>query len=63
MTGIGYAAIVRRPADPGSPSKDHDNLSPALEWSGMPHEAVEPAVICEDPDAPAAPSLTGAGRV
>jgi hypothetical protein len=24
--------------------------TPALEWSGMPHEAVERAAICEDPD-------------
>jgi Raf kinase inhibitor-like YbhB/YbcL family protein len=32
-------------------AKDHDNLSPALEWSGVPEEAVELAVLCEDPDA------------
>jgi Raf kinase inhibitor-like YbhB/YbcL family protein len=33
-------------------AKDHDNLSPALEWSGVPQEAVELAVLCQDPDAP-----------
>jgi Raf kinase inhibitor-like YbhB/YbcL family protein len=33
-------------------AKDHDNLSPALEWSGVTEEAVELAVLCEDPDAP-----------
>ena len=33
-------------------AKDHDNLSPALEWSGVPESAAELAVLCEDPDAP-----------
>jgi Raf kinase inhibitor-like YbhB/YbcL family protein len=33
-------------------AKDHENLSPALEWSGVPAEAAELAVLCEDPDAP-----------
>ena len=37
---------------PARHAKDHDNLSPALEWSGVPQEAVELAVLCEDPDAP-----------
>ena len=31
---------------------DHDNLSPPLEWSGVPEAAVDLAVLCEDPDAP-----------
>jgi Raf kinase inhibitor-like YbhB/YbcL family protein len=31
---------------------DGDNISPALEWSDVPAEAVELALICEDPDAP-----------
>ena len=37
---------------PARHAKDHDNLSPALEWSGVPQEAVELAMLCEDPDAP-----------
>jgi Raf kinase inhibitor-like YbhB/YbcL family protein len=37
---------------PARHAKDHDNLSPALEWSGVPPEAAELAVLCEDPDAP-----------
>ena len=37
---------------PARHAKDHDNLSPALEWSGVPQDAVELAVLCEDPDAP-----------
>ena len=37
---------------PARHAKDHENLSPALEWSGVPQEAVELAVLCEDPDTP-----------
>jgi phosphatidylethanolamine-binding protein (PEBP) family uncharacterized protein len=37
---------------PARHAKDHDNLSPALAWSGVPQEAAELAVLCEDPDAP-----------
>jgi hypothetical protein len=37
---------------PARHAKDHDNLSPALEWSGGPQQAVELAVLCQDPDAP-----------
>ena len=44
---------------PARHAKDHDNLSPALEWSGVPEEAAELTVLCEDPDAPVAPSPTG----
>jgi Raf kinase inhibitor-like YbhB/YbcL family protein len=31
---------------------DGGNVSPALEWSGVPDGTVELALICEDPDAP-----------
>jgi Raf kinase inhibitor-like YbhB/YbcL family protein len=37
---------------PARHAKDHDNLSPPLEWSGVPAGSVELAVLCEDPDAP-----------
>jgi Raf kinase inhibitor-like YbhB/YbcL family protein len=37
---------------PARHAKDHENLSPALEWTGVPDGAVELAVLCEDPDAP-----------
>ena len=48
---------------PASHAKDHDNLSPALEWSGVPQEAAELAVLSEDPDAPSSTfTYLGAGR-
>jgi Raf kinase inhibitor-like YbhB/YbcL family protein len=37
---------------PARHARDHENLSPPLEWSGVPEGAVELAVLCEDPDAP-----------
>jgi Raf kinase inhibitor-like YbhB/YbcL family protein len=33
-------------------AKDGENLSPPLSWSGVPEEASELALLCEDPDAP-----------
>ena len=33
-------------------SRPGDNLSPPLEWSGVPEAAAELALVCEDPDAP-----------
>lgn len=33
-------------------SRDGDNVSPTLEWSGVPADAAELVVLCEDPDAP-----------
>ena len=37
---------------PARHSKDGEDLSPALEWNGVPEEAAELALLCEDPDAP-----------
>jgi len=37
---------------PDRHSHDGGNLSPALEWSGVPNDATELLLLCEDPDAP-----------
>ena len=37
---------------PGRHSYDGGNVSPALEWFGVPTDAVELLLLCEDPDAP-----------
>jgi Raf kinase inhibitor-like YbhB/YbcL family protein len=37
---------------PARHAKDGEDLSPALEWSGVPEGSAELALICEDPDAP-----------
>lgn len=37
---------------PARYSRMGDNVSPPLEWSGVPQEAQELALVCEDPDAP-----------
>src|SRR5919199_3332500 len=37
---------------PAQYSKDGENVSPALEWSGVPEGTAELAILCEDPDAP-----------
>ena len=58
---------------PARYSRDGANLSPPLEWEGVPEGAVELAVLCEDPDAPGgtfvhwvlggiAPSASGLGE-
>ena len=33
-------------------TKDGEDLSPPLEWSGVPEGTAELALLCEDPDAP-----------
>lgn len=37
---------------PGRHAHDRDNVSPALQWSGVPDGTVELVLLCEDPDAP-----------
>jgi len=37
---------------PGRHAHDGDNVSPALQWSGVPDSTVELVLLCEDPDAP-----------
>lgn len=37
---------------PARHALEHDNVSPPLEWSGVPEGTAELAVLCEDPDAP-----------
>jgi len=37
---------------PDKYAREHQDLSPPLQWSGVPEQAVELAVICDDPDAP-----------
>lgn len=37
---------------PARYAHDRDNVSPALEWSGVPNGTVELLLLCEDPDAP-----------
>jgi Raf kinase inhibitor-like YbhB/YbcL family protein len=37
---------------PGDYSREGGDLSPPLEWSGVPDEATELVLVCDDPDAP-----------
>lgn len=37
---------------PGRHAHDRDNVSPALQWSGVPDGTAELVLLCEDPDAP-----------
>lgn len=37
---------------PDKYARKHEDLSPPLRWSGVPEQAEELALICEDPDAP-----------
>jgi Raf kinase inhibitor-like YbhB/YbcL family protein len=37
---------------PARHARDRDNVSPALQWSGVPDGAAELLLMCEDPDAP-----------
>ncbi len=42
---------------PARYARDGENVSPPLEWSGVPDGAAELALICEDPDAPGGTSF------
>jgi Raf kinase inhibitor-like YbhB/YbcL family protein len=46
------SAFTNNTPIPARFSRDGENLSPPLEWSGVSDEAVELVLICEDPDAP-----------
>lgn len=37
---------------PARYAHDRDNVSPPLSWSGVPDDAAELLLLCEDPDAP-----------
>ncbi|MGP3980847.1 YbhB/YbcL family Raf kinase inhibitor-like protein [Streptomyces sp. KR80] len=54
MTGIELhsSAFSDHTVIPRHYSKDGDNVSPPLTWSGVPDEAAELVLLCEDPDAP-----------
>ncbi|MFI5556101.1 YbhB/YbcL family Raf kinase inhibitor-like protein [Streptomyces sp. NPDC051738] len=54
MTGIDLksSAFDDHETIPRRHAMEGDNVSPPLTWSGVPDEAVELALLCEDPDAP-----------
>ncbi|TPQ23600.1 YbhB/YbcL family Raf kinase inhibitor-like protein [Streptomyces sporangiiformans] len=54
MTDIELKSAAFRDHDviPRRHAKAGENISPPLSWSGVPEEAVELALVCEDPDAP-----------
>ena len=45
-------AFNDRDSVPPRYAHDHDNVSPPLQWTGVPAEASELVLLCEDPDAP-----------
>ncbi len=63
-SGDGVEALAAQPIglsspafEPGGPipakyTKDGEDLSPPLSWSGLPESTKELALICDDPDAP-----------
>ncbi|MGP3948084.1 YbhB/YbcL family Raf kinase inhibitor-like protein [Streptomyces sp. 7N604] len=54
MTGIELhsAAFSDHSTIPLRYSKDGENVSPPLTWSGVPDDTEELVLLCEDPDAP-----------
>jgi len=57
---IGSSAFAQHGAIPGQYTCEGEDLSPPLEWSGVPAGAQSLALIVDDPDAPdpAAPKMT-----
>jgi len=57
---IGSSAFAQHATIPGKYTCEGDDVSPPLEWSGVPAGAKSLALIVDDPDAPdpAAPQLT-----
>ncbi len=43
---------------PARHAADHENVSPALSWSGVPAGADQLVLLCHDPDAPLADGFT-----
>lgn len=54
MTGIQLHSSAFRDHDdiPAQYSRQGGNISPPLEWSGVPEQARELVLVCADPDAP-----------
>ena len=57
LVGHGDIQVSSDSFDPGMPmakkyTQDGQSISPALEWAGVPANAVSVVVVCEDPDAP-----------
>ncbi|MFC8001967.1 YbhB/YbcL family Raf kinase inhibitor-like protein [Streptomyces olivaceus] len=54
MAGIELSSAAFRDYTmiPDRYAKDGENVSPPLAWNGVPDEAAELALLCEDPDAP-----------
>lgn len=50
--GLRSPAFTDHAPIPRRHSKDGEEVSPPLEWSGVPEGTAELAVLCEDPDAP-----------
>jgi Raf kinase inhibitor-like YbhB/YbcL family protein len=55
MTGIELRSPAFRDNDliPARHAHDRENISPALQWSGVQEGTAELLLLCEDPDAPA----------
>ncbi|GIH20480.1 YbhB/YbcL family Raf kinase inhibitor-like protein [Rugosimonospora africana] len=49
---VGSPAFGDHDEIPGRYTQTGENVSPPLEWSGLPDSATELVLICEDPDAP-----------